>query len=192
MAPYHGCAERYFKWDKEGGDNYLAYKAAGRDENKREFALVGPFFKDPADAAEAAEIGAAVEECFPAVLAECTTAACRQVCEDSLAVLFHHRRFLLENCPYMHAHPAMDPRFAHLHSCVFVGYEDDVDCPSGHKPRGVPEHVVSRMQAEKVVRGACVSGVAHAGRESGAWRLCVRGWVGVSWLGVRECAAHCI
>jgi hypothetical protein len=144
--------ERYFQWDVDGGDNYLAYKVSGRSEDSEEFALIGPFFKDPASAAETAAIDALVDVQFAAALRHCTTPAFKQVCRDSLAVLLFHKDWLTSTCPFLVAAPFMDPANDFLRERVFVGYEGDPDCPVGRRARGVPEHLRSRMALEKQVR----------------------------------------
>jgi hypothetical protein len=153
--------ERYFQWDVDGGDNYLAYKVSGRSEDSEEFALIGPFFKDPASAAEAAAIDALVDVQFAAALRHCTTPAFKQVCRDSLAILLYHKAWLTSTCSFLVAAPFMDPTHDYLRERVFVGYEGDPDCPVGRRARGVPEHLRSRMALEKQVRHFVSCSCAH-------------------------------
>ena len=151
----HVPTERYFQWDKDGGDNYLAYKASGRSEKSEEFALLGPFWKDfpRNDAQVAADVEALVRVQFANALRHCDTPAFLQVCRDSLAVLFYHKAWLAAHCPFLVTQPFMEPANARLGEWVFVGFEDDPMCPVGRLARGVPEHLRSRMETDKLVSG---------------------------------------
>ncbi len=144
--------ERYFKWDEDGADNYLAYKAAGRSEESDNFALVGPFFKDPADDTESAEIAELVQQTFSSALRHCDKPAFLQLCRDSLAVMLHHKVWLSQHCPYLNTQPFMNATHNHLSERVFVGFEEDAQCPTGRHTRGVPDHLWSRIQLQREVR----------------------------------------
>ena len=147
--------ERYFKWGEDGADNYLAYKVAGRSEETDEFALIGPFFKDPATDAERDAIDELVKQQFASVLRQCHEPGFKQVCTDSLAVLLHHKAWLSQNCPYLATQPFMDGAHAYLCERVFVGFEEDPQCPVGRTARGVPDHIRSRIQLQREVRCLC-------------------------------------
>ena len=67
-----------------------------------------PFFKNPADDTESAEIAELAQQHFSSALRHCHKPAFLQVCRDSLAVMLHHKVWLSQLCLCLNTQPFMN------------------------------------------------------------------------------------